>query len=415
MRILYLCADPGVPYWGTKGASIHVRAFARALVAAGQEVTVVIARAGKPHGTLPEGVRVVEIPAESEQFFAPRPDSAADEATLLYEARQFSQNRAAQDVMNDLLAHERYDIICERYSLFSVAGRESARWHDLPFVLEVNAPLAREAKEHRQLILEPLALAIERYLYASADQVVTVSAALATHVSRIAPAASVSVIPNGVDVDAFESVASASDWRESRGLTRNGDFCIGFIGSLKPWHGLDILMDAFAQLEPSRSRYRLLLIGDGPLRPALEREVQERNLAAQVVMTGAIPHEEIPSATQACDVLVAPYPSMENFYFSPLKVYEYMAAGRPIVASRIGQIASILTHEENALLSEPGKALPLARAIERLRGDSDLAGRLAQRARHDAFTSHSWRRRMVDWIAMFNQLSETRMREESGA
>ena len=163
MHVLYACADPGVPYWGTKGASIHVRSFTGALADCGHEVTVIMSRAGRNPLTLPAHVRLIEVPIEQEGIFETDSSTPPDSLALLSEARQFLQNRSMQDVINDVVAHQSVDIICERYSLFGIGGRESARWHNVPFVLEVNAPLVVEQREHRRLVLEPLAREIERF------------------------------------------------------------------------------------------------------------------------------------------------------------------------------------------------------------------------------------------------------------
>ena len=397
MRILYICADPGIPYWGTKGASIHVRNFTNALAAAGHEVRVVMARLGHAeNGGIPL-VAVTEIPVEDEAFYQPPPDASPEESTLLYEARQFAQNRALQDVINDLLAHSEYDLICERYALFSIAGREASRWHNLPFVLEVNAPLIGEAQQHRHLMLHPLARAVERYLFSTADCVVPVSAPLGEYVRSVASGARVVPIPNGVLLEQFESAHDSLNWR--REWTRGDDssFLIGFLGSLKPWHGIDILLRSFADVCARDAKMRLVIVGAGPERAMIERFVAEHDLADSVFLPGPIAHERIPGVLGAMDVLVAPYPVMDSFYFSPLKLYEYMAAGKAIVASAIGQIDDIIRDGVSGLLIPPGDSHRLAECIMRLRSDSALCQRLGNEARRTAFAGHGWAHRVRSW------------------
>jgi len=415
MHLAYVCADPGIPYWGTKGASIHVRSFTGAMAAAGHSVTVIIARTGKRSADPPAGVRVIEVPIEQEGFFEPSAETPVEQTALLSESRQFAQNRATQDVINDIVAHTPIDVICERYSLFSTAGRECARWHNIPFVLEVNAPLVVEQREHRRLILEPLARQIERFLFASADCVVPVSAPLAGYITSVAPLAHVCVIPNGVEIDAFMAADDGARWRRQWGSSGRDTFLIGFIGSLKPWHGLDLLMDAFAEIRTSGREAKLILIGDGPLRRALEDDAFARGLKADVVFTGGLEHAEVPSAAQALDVLVAPYPPMERFYFSPLKVYEYMAAGKPIVASRIGQISDILEEGRTALLIPPGDTRALVEAITQLMQDGDLAKRIGAEARRVAQNRHSWAHRIDEWLRLLALLSPVSRPEEMKA
>ncbi len=397
MNVIYLCADPGIPYWGTKGASIHVREFTTALREAGHDVTVVMARGGRAPHAGANDTPIVEIPAEDESFFKPSETADASEAALLYEARQFQQNRAAQDVINDLLANRPCDVICERYSLFSIAGLESARWHGVRFALEVNAPLVTEARLHRQLIMEPLAKSIERYLFSKADHVFPVSRTLGEYIHGVAPSARVTPLPNGVHLLRFLSAADGSRWRSRWMKDSSNGFLLGFVGSLRPWHGTDLLLEAFRLARNRCADCRLVIVGDGPGRGAIEQKIQEYKLEDWVTLTGAVAHEEIPDILQAIDVLVAPYPTSEGFYFSPLKIFEYMAAGKPIVASAIGQVVDILTHGDTAILTPPGDAAALSEALSLLRVDPAYRDRLGRRAREVAATQHEWKHRVRQW------------------
>lgn len=158
---------------------------------------------------------------------------------------------------------------------------------------------------------------------------------------------------------------------------------------------------------------RLVLVGDGPLRASLEEEAERRGLSGHVIFTGGIDHSEVPVAASALDLLVAPYPTMDQFYFSPLKVYEYMAAGKPIVASRIGQISDILEDRRTALLVTPGDASAVATAILRLWADRQFAEQLGHAARLEVQAHHSWSHRIAAWQEQLAKLQECRATEET--
>ena len=192
------------------------------------------------------------------------------------------------------------------------------------------------------------------------------------------------VVPNGVDPNRFPDSLRPSCPGPP------GSFTIGFVGTLKPWHGLTTLVEAFALLKQGAPEARLLLVGDGPERSRLEAELAKRGIRESSVFTGAVAPHEVPGWLASMDVAVAPYPKLANFYFSPLKVYEYLAAGLPIVASRIGQLADLLRHEETGLLCPPGDAAALAQSLERLRGDLALRKRLGMAARAAALRKHTW-------------------------
>src|SRR5690606_13714515 len=119
---------------------------------------------------------------------------------------------------------------------------------------------------------------------------------------------------------------------------------VGFVGTLKPWHGVSLLLEAFARLAADFAGVRLLIVGDGPERAALDQQAAALGIASLTEFTGAVDPELIPALLAEMDVAVAPYPRLDDFYFSPLKVLEYMAAGRAVVASRIGMIPEWIEH-----------------------------------------------------------------------
>src|SRR6266478_1027903 len=138
---------------------------------------------------------------------------------------------------------------------------------------------------------------------------------------------------------------------------------------------------AFAQDFDRAPNARLLIVGDGTEKEKLLGDLSSRNLLEQAHFTGAIAHTDVPGLLASMDAAVAPYPDLADFYFSPLKVYEYMAAGLPVVASRVGQLAQLIRHEDNGLLYPPSDTAALAAALERLRREPALRQRLGRAAR----------------------------------
>ena len=154
-----------------------------------------------------------------------------------------------------------------------------------------------------------------------------------------------------------------------------GGVLLGFTGSIRPWHGLDIAIAALAELP---ERIELVVAGDGPVRVQLEQQALALGVGHRVRWLGALAHERVPQMLAACDLALAPYPELPNFGFSPLKLYEYLAAGVPVVASDIGQIRHALSGGRWGRLVPPGDASALAAAVTSELADLPAA-RVAQR------------------------------------
>ncbi len=377
LRICYLCADLGIPIGGSKGASAHVRGLARAFGELGHRVTLLSPRADGPE---PVGVPTLPIRATS----LPDALEAHVPAKLCRALGHVWNNVAVEQSLASHLPRLQPDLLYERYSPFSAAGGAVTRALGIPHVLEVNAPLAWEGKEYRQQALQEAADALEEAAFAQASLIVAVSDELARSlVERGVPEEKVTVVPNGVEVQLFKPVGTSVDLPPDR-------FVIGFVGSLKRWHGLDVLARAFARLAEN-PRYHLLVVGDGPEREVV-RSLEER-FPGQVTLAGAVPQSEVGSYLRAMHVAVAPYPRLDRFYYSPLKVLEYMAAGRAIVASRIGQLQALIEHGHTGVLVQPGDDEMLAGAIDGLAEDERHRRALGMAAARCAWSGHRWTHR----------------------
>ncbi len=375
MRIAYVCADRGIPFLGSKGASVHMREMASALAARADQVVVACARVGAGNPPPPS----VDISV--------LPESPRDQ----------------REHLEAILRRCRIDAVLERYSLESETARRASAALGLPLVLELNAPLALEASRYRGLRDLDGALARELHSLESADGVIVVSGRLADYVRGRSPGAAVWVVPNGVDRAKFAGASPAP-----LGLPE-GSSAVGFVGSMKPWHGVHDLLEAFRAVAAGRPAAHLVLAGEGPEQQAIQEAAGSGALRGRVHLLGNLPHGEVPGLLASLSMAVAPYPRLPDFYFSPLKVMEYLAAGLPVVYSSVGDLPDIV--DGAGIGCRPGDPAGLAEAIGSLIENSGLRARLAARARERSRT-FTWDAAAGRVTAVMDSLVSTRREED---
>ncbi|MCG3119517.1 MAG: D-inositol-3-phosphate glycosyltransferase [bacterium] len=425
MNIAYISADFGVHIFGHKGASIHVREMVSALRNAGHAVCLISpaideGKESKDASTtgafsallterlpgvaflpvlLPE--RHLQLFKEFEaldKFFGMKMRLRQEVRNLLFNQTLFDQARAYWQ-------SRRLDWVYERYALFSYAGIRLAREFGVPHILEVNAPLAYEQEKMRGLELKDLARETEHHIFRHTDRVIVVSRELQEYVASCGvPAEHILLLPNAVDPQRFAAAGNPETLRARCGY--NGKCVIGFVGSLKPWHGTETLLAAFREVHATRANTHLLIVGDGPGRAELAQYAQDHGFQEAVTFTGNVPHEDIPGYIAAMDVTVAPYKPYENFYYSPIKIFEYMIMGKPVVAGRIGQVEEVIVDGETGVLFEPGNIRQLAATLLQLTNDAPLCQRLGEKARAWVRQERTWENNAQQVIASAEKLRQ---------
>jgi glycosyltransferase involved in cell wall biosynthesis len=273
------------------------------------------------------------------------------------------------------------DLVYQRHTRFSLSGALAARATRVPFFLEFNSPA--EFFHPRAKVLSGQRRQCEDAVLAAATRIFVVSStAKSLLLERGIEDEGVVVNPNGVELERFDPASVDTDARGRLGFLA-GDVVFGFVGSFMEFHGVSKLAEAFVQVAEVCPSARLLLVGDGEEGSRVAQILDGLIEQGRVVLTGRVPPTEIPSHLAACDVLVSPHVPLQNdtpFFGSPTKLFEYMAAGKPIAASGLGQIAEVLEDERTALLVEPGDSRDLAKALERLANDAELRERLGRAA-----------------------------------
>ena len=306
---------------------------------------------------------------------------------FLFELLEIGYNISAWLRNRALMKKERFDLIYERHAFFLVSSALQARAHGIPLVVEVNE-LVGDNRVRKQPWLTPLAQLFDKIVFRQARIIVVVSPHLKRRIEALGVTSEkVLVLPNAVNAEDYAQPADGALMRTRFGGQE--DIVIGFIGWFVEWHRLDLLLDVFAELARTRPLLRLVLVGEGTLRPALEAQVAALALKDRVVFAGAIPHHEIPAAISAMDVCIVPH---SNEYRSPIKLFEYMGQGRLVIAPATEPISMVIRHAENGLLFKAEDAGSLAGMLARAVDDTKLRQQAGAQARQDVLACHTWQR-----------------------
>ena len=339
MRILYAAPDQPIP--GTQGGSVHVTSVAEGLAARGHDVHVL---AAPGEGGFPSG---------AVHWYDARPPMGIQKFRLLRSARVLTRARTVQP-----------DVIIERYYNF---GGSPKQWVDRALVVQPMRRWRNWQCTHTDLIVTPLS----------------------DIVPESVPHERILEIEWGADTARFHpSAAGVIPFHREA-----GEIIVVFSGAFRAWHGAIHLVRAVAQLQASgRHDIKAVFIGDGP---ELERVRREASGLTGVIFTGSLPHNQMPACLAAADIGVAPFdvtafgPLSLGFFWSPLKVFEYMAAGLPVVAPNIDRLSQLIEDGREGVLYDASEPTALAGALVEL-ADSVNRQKLAVAARHRAVNHYGW-------------------------
>ncbi len=409
MRILYVAS--GIPVPGSYGGSTHTLEVARSLMARGHKVQVVAAHRAGWSGLLPlfrrgkgtvEGVAVayVDIPKAVSILGIPHVGRLA---------REFVP-----------------DVIMERYYNFAGAGMYWAHRLNLPAVLEVNALIVDPPQVWKRRLDDLLGGPMRRWALAQcrwADRIVT---PLHTTVPPEIPRRRIVEIPWGANTARFrpevreERAGEIAALRQRLGIPRDARVII-FVGSFRPWHGAIEFVEAGLQLLEQRKDIVLLLVGKGPQRAAAEARCEQSGQGRRVLFTGSVPYGDVPLYLALAEVGVAPFqpsnhPALRaaGFFWSPLKIFEYMAMGLPVVTTDVPPLGQIVRSAQEGVLVPEGEVGKLAQAIEYLLLDRDQAQLMGQRGRERVVAEYSWNRHCERLEGVLGDAVEARGRGDKG-
>lgn len=372
VRVVYLRSTPG-PGTQAGGAASHIKGVVEGLEALGIEVQII-----------------------SNDLIAGM--NAADDRFTVIPPQPGGGTRALFDIHNNLvftrgavplIEQVDPDFIYQRYARFSWAGVVAANRTKRPLFLEYNGSEVWVGRYWDRVGRLELLERYERLNLDAAARIFVVSDVERRNLeARGVAAEKIVVNPNGVDVERFRPGVGGVEARRELAI-RDDEVVAGFVGTFGPWHGVEKLAEAIKLIPMGR----FLLVGSGSLQVEVQKRLEAEVAGGRVIFTGAVGHERVPSLLDACDILVAPHVPLADgseFFGSPTKIFEYMAMGKGIVASRLGQIGEVLVDGETALLVEPGNVEELRVAIVRLIDDEGMRRSLGGKARQTAEREYTW-------------------------
>lgn len=291
-----------------------------------------------------------------------------------------------------IIARSRPDVIYQRHSSHNITGAMILRRHEVPYILQFDGSEVW-MKMHWSRTYFPRMLREAEHIALRCASLVTVVSEPMQRIAIECGAAPdrVVIVPNGVDPVKFSPSVVPSPIRCMRGW--EDAIVVGFVGTFDRWHGADVLAEAIGYAMQQNSSLRGLFVGDGATSGRVMEIIQRCGIADRIALIGRVPHEDVPAYLAACDILAVPTlpnPDGSEFFGSPTKLFEYMAMGKAIVASPLGQVRSIIVDGETGLWCQPGDALSLANAIVRLAADPVLRNKLGEAARSQVIEHHSW-------------------------
>ncbi|MCG8567358.1 MAG: glycosyltransferase family 4 protein [Desulfobacterales bacterium] len=347
MKILYHHRTLGD---GAEG--IHIREMVSAFRKLGHDVEMAgpAAKENQPRGVKPAAW------GEWLKKLIPRP---------VYEILELGYNLAALVNLHGQIRRVKPDFIYDRYMIFNYAVVGLGKWLGIPVFLEFNAPLAHErhVESDEKLYFKSLAHHLEAKTSHDAHKTIVVSTPLKIYLQgQGVPGENIMVMPNGVNRDTFYPLPRSKSLLGRYHLTPE-NVVIGFTGILRPWHGIDLLVNAFARIHETHPHAVLLLVGDGAIREEIMALARQQGCEKGVIITGRVPHDQVNAHISLFDVAVSP---KTTFYASPMKIPEYMAMGKPVVAPDTPNIHDLIQDNITGCLFEKESVDSLHRVLDGL-------------------------------------------------
>jgi glycosyltransferase involved in cell wall biosynthesis len=324
----------------------------------------------------------------------------------LPEVHNLTYNYKSSKQIKELIYKENIDFIYLHHHDFHFGGYKVKKETGIPIILHVDSVEYWVKKNWGKLYLGNYLKWCEQIEVKAADVIIVISDVLKEQLIDFynVDKDKIYVSTNGADTDLFNPNIDGSIIRKKYGL--DDSIVIGYSGVFNLYHGIDNLIQASKIINNKIKNAKFLLIGDGEYRKYVDEFVEKNNLKDKIIVTGLVPFNEVPQYLAACDILASPFKSTHNttFFNSPIKTFEYMAMGKPIVTTNIGQLADVCLDENNSLVMEENNPNSLAEKVFKILEEPQLAKQLGKNAREFVVKNYSWSKKYDLIMEIYNKL-----------
>jgi glycosyltransferase involved in cell wall biosynthesis len=310
----------------------------------------------------------------------------------VHDFRRWSANFRYYKEELTILQKDKPDILFLRSELYNWSAMRAARKLRIPVVLEVDCPTAFE---HRYMSgrdkfkLGPLPEWIERWNWKHSKAIIAISSILRDYLIEqgVAPE-KITVIPNGADPEQFKPGCADDGLR--RRFPIKDRVVIGWVGSLVGWSGLEKLLKVACEVLAMRPQASFMFVGGGKNQQVIEQTFAAQDIGRRVFTTGTIPWDSVPAYVDLMDITIAPYPKLDFWYPSSMKVFEYMAAQKTVIASNVGQIGEVIQDGVNGLLFDPDDRDEFLQKVLLAVDSHEVRQAISQEARAEVLRKYTW-------------------------
>lgn len=382
MKILYYSPHPELNLTDLAGYGTHMREMINAFKSLGNDVLPVIMGGTEPKAVMPSAN------SSGKQFLKQILPGIIKRTVKDFLLLQ--NDRKAGQLLEQKMMEFKPDLIYERANYLNISGVEMAKKYGVKHFLEVNAPYVDETKEfsNAPTMFYRTALKREKQQILGTEMAMFVSSPLRNYFLQKMPglkAEKTMVTPNCINPDKINNSTSEGNKVKDK-YHLNGNTVIGFVGSIFPFHGVELLIGAFDSLYKSFPNTKLLIIGGGQLLEKLKEQAKSLASKENIIFTGSVKHDKVFSCIQAMDITVL---AKTNWYCSPIKLLEYGAMGKATIAPDTESVMDIMTNEADGLLVNPDVA-SIEKAMRLYVEKPELRNVYAQTFRNKILTNFTW-------------------------